>query len=252
MLPKRYIAIKNNPRWLPPTLLMWALGPGALLYSTQKGLFMSLSLLCSIHKWKDTRSRLDMRQADPGTRQSRGLTLMTLSLCLRSEHSATWNVLPWRRRVSRRSSTKPSSLFSTPRKKRKAALSAIAAVQLSEVTRDPSPAIQSSSLCDPAPAKNGGQDRKGLPASRGLACALPVPQLSILSATAIFPGQSIHTVHGGCRATFRQCLGGARSKSPSSCISLLPSTDVNGQEVMVGKPSILSCTGGLISRLCQT
>lgn len=139
MLPKRYIAIKNNPRWLPPTLLMWALGPGALHYSTQKGLFMSLSLLCSIHKRKDTRNRLDVRQADQGTRQGRGLTLMTLSLCLRSEHSVTWNVLPWRRRVSRRSLTKPSSLFSTPRKKRKAAPSATAAVQLSEVARDPSP-----------------------------------------------------------------------------------------------------------------
>lgn len=73
MLPKRYIAIKNNPRWLPPTLLMWALGPGALHYSTQKGLFMSLSLLCSIHKRKDTRNRLDVRQADPGTRQGRGV-----------------------------------------------------------------------------------------------------------------------------------------------------------------------------------
>lgn len=139
MLPKRYIAIKNNPRWLPPTLLMWALGPGALLYSTQKGLFMSLSLICSIHRWKDTRNRLDVRQADQGTRQGRGLTLMTLSLCLRLEHSVTWNVLPWHRRVSRRSLTKPSSLFSTPRKKRKAAPSATAAVQLSEAARDPSP-----------------------------------------------------------------------------------------------------------------
>lgn len=134
MLRKRYIAIKNNPRWLPPTLLICALGPGTLLYSTHKGLFMSLSLLCSIHKWKDTRNRLDV-----GTRQGRGLTLMTLSLCLRSEHSVTWNVLPWRRRASRPSSTKPSSLFSTPRKKRKAVPSATAAVQLSEVAQGPSP-----------------------------------------------------------------------------------------------------------------
>lgn len=78
-------------------------------------------------------------------------------------------------------------------------------------------------------------------------CASPAFQLSILPATATAPGQSIHTVHGGCWITLRQCAGEVSEASHDCPVFTSPSMDVNGQEVMVGKPSTLSCPGGLTS-----
>lgn len=53
---------------------------------------------------------------------------------LRLEHSVTWNVQPWHRKVLKQSSMKQSSPFLTQRRRKNTAWSAMAAAQLYEVT----------------------------------------------------------------------------------------------------------------------
>lgn len=97
-----------------------------------------------------------------------------LLLCLRLEHSATWNARPWLRKVSKRFLMKRSSPFSTPRKRRNTAPSVTAAVRLSEVAWDPPPphlwVRMAANLCDwPSSRQKGGNDQRGSPFTPRLA-----------------------------------------------------------------------------------
>lgn len=96
--------------------------------------------------------------------------------CWRLEPSATWNALPWLRKVSKQYLMKQSSPFFIPRRKRNAALIVTAPVQLSEVACNlSSPYLRVPLASNLSHHAQGGHSQRGDPFVYRLAPLLSEP-----------------------------------------------------------------------------